>query len=382
MKWSAVRAISLNIASIFIGLCIAVLFGEVMLRVLPIPGVYYNVARFDPLVGSGLYPGATLTYRNDRGEPVNRAINSFGDADKEFELIGDRAKSLYNIGFFGDSYTEARQTPLQNTYFRLVEAKLSGNDVETKSFGISGFSTHQSYLTYKRWAEQFSFDLVVYVFVENDLGDQIREIKKSSSIPYPILDNGSLISDNSFREQNQTKASFIYGLGDYLTAHSLVLATIASRMRLLADYGIKPSLTEEERLMATTSDSGSDGQQFPNVNDVPSSWPDELRDHAKALGKAVILEWTKAARDHSAEFAILYIPRESELSKPVEKQDSWKKWLSELCAEHEIHFIDPSLELIKMQADDKEVYYDHFTAFGHIAVAESFVTWFVKQSDQ
>ncbi|MGI9492665.1 MAG: SGNH/GDSL hydrolase family protein, partial [Geminicoccaceae bacterium] len=66
----------------------------------------------------------------------------------------------------GDSFTEARQIPIEDTYWdRLGKAlddcaTIAGQDVEVLNFGIGGYSTTQSLLAYDLDARRFKPDLV------------------------------------------------------------------------------------------------------------------------------------------------------------------------------------------------------------------------------
>lgn len=366
--------------SVFLALILALILGELILRTIPIPGIQLDNSKFDPLVGSGSYPHSTLTYRNMRGDFVQRKNNSWGYLDVEHKK--EKIKGSYRIGFFGDSYTEAVQVPLENTFFRIIERELENYNVECLAFGNSGLSTLQSYLNYRRWADYFNLDLVIYVFCKNDLGDQIKEIKKSPNIPYAVLTDNGFQIDNSFRERNRFRQRFYFKIGDYLTAHSLVAATLSQRIKLLIKHGIKIKVTKEDRMIATKSEVKSEANRIPNQNDLPSSWPDSWREYATKLGSAVILKWSDEVEGQSRKFAVLYITRSTEMEKETKDQDSWKSWLESLCEKHNITFIDPTAHLIKMKLSGKEIFYDHFTKEGHAAFAGGFVKWFIRNSSK
>lgn len=346
---------------IFLTICIIIivvfLLGELFLRIVPIPGIQFDCAKYDSLVGGGYYPNSTNIYRNDRGDYVKRKINKWGYMDREHER--NKKKEVFRIGFFGDSFTGAIQVPLEGTFFRHIERKLEPYNVQCFSFGVSGFSMLQSYLTCRKWMNFFDIDMIVYVFCENDLGDQIREIKKSDNIPYPILTDNGFEIDNSFRKRRGYRERFYYKIGDYLTAHSLLIATVSQRLRLLFKHGIKFKVNEEDIRVSNNS-----------------SWPIQLKDHAKKLGYAVIKKWNKEVINQSKIFVVLYIPLY--FQNKGESLFLWKNWLRSICNTENITFIDPKDEFLKMSELGKELFYDHFTKDGHIAFAKSFVKWFKK----
>jgi len=358
-------------------LFVAFIASELFLRLLPIAGVKFNLSKFDGITGYRHYPHSLSIYRNSRGDHVKRKNNQLGYLDKEHERM--KKGGSFRVGFFGDSYTEAKQVPLENTFFTLIEDGLEEYNVECLAFGISGFSMLQSYLNCRRWSNLFDLDLVVYVFVDNDLGDQIKEIKKSPNIPYPIPTEDSFKIDWSFRDKNAYKTRIYFRAFDYLTAHSLVVSTIVDRIKLLKKHGIKVTITEEDMLMNTKRDV-NDSNAIPNQNDLPSTWPDSLRAHAQELGSRVLLKWREEVISEHRSFLIVYVPRVSEFEKDTLSQDSWKLWIESLCRKQNIQFLDPSESLIKTQLAGKDVFYDHFTKEGHAAFADAFVNWFVENS--
>ena len=134
--------------------------------------------------------------------------------------------------------------------------------------------------------------------------------------------------------------------------------------------------------MSASPELARDSNRIPGSDALPSTWPKELRDRAKATTEAIILRWSREVRDQSRDFAIIYVPRAKEMHKSAERQDSWKHWLETFCADNDITFIDPSPTLIEAESRGEEVFYDHFTEHGHQAFAESFVKWFRESYPQ
>lgn len=340
-----------------------------MLRVIPIPGINFNYNKADTLTGSGFYPNSICYYRNDRGEFVKRKVNKWGYFDSNYTKEKD--SGVYRIGFFGDSYTQAISVPLDETFHSLIGSNLEDRKIETLSFGVSGYSTYQSYLNSKRWSYFFDLDLIVYVFCENDIGDQIPQIRRVNA-PYPILKNGKIVTDESYLQDNHYRFKSYYKFADYLTSRSLVLATISTRIRLLKDYGIKLRVTDQDREMQ------SNNQVIGPVTqgDNPSRWDDSVRQYAIELECKILQKWQQDAEESSRDFAILYVPRILEMSKATTDQDSWKPYLLESCGVDNIGFIDPTNTLLEYTDRNLEIHYDHFNKYGHAAVAESFLNWF------
>ena len=103
---------------LLVGCLVGSVICEIFLRVLPIPGLTYFIGKYDDTVGMTFYPQSTMTYSGLDGTYVERDINSWGFPDVEHNQ--EKAEGIYRIGFFGDSYTEARQVPIDATFFRMV----------------------------------------------------------------------------------------------------------------------------------------------------------------------------------------------------------------------------------------------------------------------
>ena len=338
---------------------------EVVLRILPIPGTKVSHIAFDEIAGFTYYPGSSSFYVGKNGKRVIRKANKFGYLDKEHLVEkGD----FYRVAFFGDSFVESLQVPLEKAFFRIIEEKSNSEimfpKVETLSFGISSYSTLQSYLTCERWMKELGIDLVVYVFYENDLGDQIKAINSLDMIPYPKLNNGHLSIDDSFAEKYSYKSKEPIRTIKSIRDNSFLLSTVRKRVALL------------KRQAAGAKTIGNSESRTPNQNDFPSEWPPDLRATATELGAAVLLRWNTSVADAGKRFCILYVPRQDQLGIPTDRQDSWKKWLRDFCLSSDIPFIDPTGRLVQYGKQEVSVYNDHFSLAGHIAISEVFVDWF------
>jgi hypothetical protein len=361
----------------FISIFIILAIAEIILRIVPIPGIKFNLAKYDTLTGTGYYPNTTYTYRNDRGDFVKRKINKWGYFDKNYNQ--EKNNSDTRIGFFGDSFTQAVQVPLEETFHYLIGDSLNEKKIETLSFGVSGFSTYQAYLTNIKWTDFFDIDIVVYVFFENDMGDQIRSIKKEPTFPYPLLKDDQLIADNSFKEIGKNKTNLYFKIFDYLTANFLVFATIAERIKLLSEHGVKVKVDEKDRLMNSNKIDSTSIIYPPNLGqtDNPLQWPDSLKNLAINLEKAVLLNWKNQLEKKQKKLVVLYTPKS--IKTPATEQNSWKPFLEKFCLENGIPFIDPTDELMVTQQKGNDVFYDHYTKFGHQAVSRKFISWYLTK---
>ncbi len=382
-KVSAGRRVALVLLlAAFTGI-VALLAAELILRLVPIPGISYHAFYYDAQTGGKNYPGATLIYRNARGDEIRRRTNSWGFPDVEHSLA--REPGVFRIGFFGDSYAEALQVSLEDTFFRVVDDALNARigeleratdrhgkpirKVEAICFGMSGRGTLQSYLECRQWMERCDLDYVVYLFVENDPGDQVPEIKESDIVPYPVISGDSFVVDTSFHDRWGYKDRWPHRTWQYLKAHSLVLSTIEGRLKLLRAYGINRTVDEGER----TGAEGPGGR--PGM--APSTWPDSLVAVGWELTERVLRHWKHEVVRDGRRFVVYRVPREEVLMQPLAGQDSWAPRLHEFCARESIPLVDPTPYLAERAQAGREVYYDHFTPEGHRAFAEAFVSFLV-----
>ncbi len=365
------------VITVTLSVILALVLGEVILQVVFIPGIGYHSYYYDDLTGGRHFPNSTILFRRSGLSEVRRRTNAWGYVDNDHQIV--KASGITRIGFFGDSYTEAIQVPLEDTFFRLIEDTLNTDDLSPKTeclaFGCTGNSMLQAYLESTRWADFFDLDWVVYVFVENDLGDQIPIIKKSDNIPYPYAEGDSFGVDYSFRDRYSNKGSRSHRFAQYLKTKSLLLSTVVERLRLLKRRGIKLRVTEEEMRMAEKTEK----RRIPGPDMVPSSWPDTLVSQAVDLGERIMKKWAREMRTSKRPFVVLYVPREQEINTPYSEQDSWAAWLVDTCRQNNIPFIDPSSRLSIERDRGNNVFGDHLTPRGHTAMAASFVDYYRNQ---
>jgi len=358
------------IITVILIIIFSLIIGEIVLRLLPFPGLEKKVSRFNNLVGTGFNANATVTYRNKRGDYTKRKVNRWGFLDKEWEE--NKAPRTYRIGFFGDSFTEARQVQLEQTFFNIIEKNVADTTLECLSFGISEFSTLQSYITSKQYMNKFDLDIVVYVFYENDPGDNLKEIKKLDYIPYADLKNDTLIIDTSFINNNMYRNTLKYKLVDFSLRRSVLLNTLVQRSKLIHKYGIR--IKNQSAITSPLQNNTVDIDQ----NQRPSTWPDSLYQKAQLIAKKIILKWNKEVVESGKVFVILDVPHPDFWYLPLDKQDTWKKFLLDFAIKENINLIDPTSSFWKYHNSGCDLYYDHLTSCGHEALSRAFIDWFHK----
>ncbi|HBP88431.1 MAG TPA: SGNH/GDSL hydrolase family protein [Nitrospirales bacterium] len=162
---------------------------------------------FDPVRGRVLEPGMEGWFRYEGNAYVK--INSAGFRDVEHSL--QKPKGTYRILLLGDSYTEARQVSLENTFGRKVEEQLQScerllpHKVEVINFGVPGYGNAEELITLRSRGWSYDPDLVLTMFFSgNDLIDNFprAELREHEYIPRPYfhLDQGELKLVYNFQE--------------------------------------------------------------------------------------------------------------------------------------------------------------------------------------
>lgn len=188
-----------SITLICVSALLALAAGELALRLL---GIHYSDSfyDFDFQTGWHLRPGAQGQQRAE-GEALIE-INSHGMRDRERSLA--KPPGAYRVALIGDSFTEAMQVNLDETFGGLLEGRPCPGKgrLEALNFGVSGYGTAQELTVYRQSAARFSPDAVVLVFFAgNDFYNNVRELNPSDAdaAPYYRLQpDGGLSAEPPF----------------------------------------------------------------------------------------------------------------------------------------------------------------------------------------
>src|SRR6185295_16644185 len=194
----------------------------------------YNFPEFyvtDASRGYALRPGVSGWYRKENDVFVR--INS--DGLRDLEHTKTKPPDTIRIAVVGDSYAEALQVPLESTFWFLLSKSLNScsanqKHIEVMNFGVSGYGTAQELLTLREHVWEYSPDIVLLaVTTNNDISDNVRELKRVDQIPYClVLRDGTLVEDQSFQNLKSFKLrqSFIGSLGRWFRDHLRVVQGI------------------------------------------------------------------------------------------------------------------------------------------------------------
>jgi hypothetical protein len=363
------RSILLNLA-LMAGACLLLaLILEGGLRLFPglLPAGNYGHGRFSPDIGMNVM-GGTVTYNKLRH--LTHAPSSLGFLDVEHAR--SKPPGTIRIGFFGDSYTEAMQVPLEKRFFRLLPPTFAGRPVETLAFGLGGWGTVHSLINYRVQAPRFDIDLAVYVFVENDLGDSAYRLQAAQGMPR---------SDKPYARLSGEAPGFTleylrppaahprwYRTAKAIHARSRLAQLLLSRLRLLRIQGAFGPPGGDAG--AGGADMSETAQGVPRSTSLPGTWPEDEAAHVKELGRRLLAAWSDEVRRDGRFLAVLYVPRsEAMLRGDYPLSDTWRPWLGQVTSDLGIPLLDPSEDMAAAMARGVRVYEDHWTEAGHRVVA-------------
>jgi len=288
-RWAA------NAAVFFAGLAVALVAVEIVLRTV----FYFPQPQFlqiDDFLGHRLRPGVSGYYVEEGFSKYS--INSYGFRDREYAF--EKPPGVFRIAVLGDSYVEALQVGLEQTFPKLLEKRLK--KAQVLSFGVSGYGTAQELLAYRRYARRFSPDLVILVFYAgNDISDNSKEISHGYPRPYFLLENGKLVLDTSFRQSRRHRSLRRWGPIYYFLTDHLALAQCLDKWRRDAMRRRRARRIVEERKKAERPIEPGLSRGIFGPPQTP-----ELR-RAWTLTEHLILELDREVRDDGATLTLVTV---------------------------------------------------------------------------
>ena len=188
------------------GLAVGLLVAEVALRVM---GISYPLPYMaDPHVGSRLQPGFSAWFTQE-GHAFVR-INRAGFRDREHAI--EKPADTVRIAVLGDSFAEAVQVPLEETFWSLLAEELrrrgvfGSRNVEILNFGVSGHGTAQQLQMLRHHVWPYQPDIVLLAFFGgNDVRNNSRELEPDTVRPFFTVVGDRLALDESFLEHPDFK---------------------------------------------------------------------------------------------------------------------------------------------------------------------------------
>lgn len=190
----------LSLGSIIVTLLIV----ELIVRIFwPQTGSFYQS---DQTLGARLRPNAKGIATTE-GKRVPITINEYGY--RGWQYPQQKMANVTRIAVLGDSYIEALQMPEDKIATKLLENQLN-QDAQKKhevlAFGVSGYGTTQSYLTYQTYAKQFQPDSVVLTITSgNDIRNNVKKFEQEDQKPYFTIENNELVLNQPVLKESLLK---------------------------------------------------------------------------------------------------------------------------------------------------------------------------------
>lgn len=245
-RMSKLKNLGVNLGLTLGGLLMGVVIGEIGLRVARVEGypkigdvVDSAPTRFhtsDRDLGWKLKPGVSGEWN---GEGVSFVqVNSDGLRDREHTKT--KPPNTLRVAVLGDSFTEAIQVPVEQTFWSKLERKLGNCDavkgrkkVEVINFGVQGYGTAQELMMLRKKVWDYSPDIVVLAFfIGNDVINNSPQLEYDHYRPFFVYDaSGKLVPDMSFRNlppiaRNERAVSFVDRMPSFLVNNSRILQVI------------------------------------------------------------------------------------------------------------------------------------------------------------
>ena len=306
-----------NAILVCLGLIAGLVIGELGLR---IAGISYPVFEaYDHDRGRALKPGKAGWYYGEGGAYVQ--INSQGYRDVEHTK--QKPQGVFRIAVLGDSFTEARQVDIENTFWKKLETTLQdrrefgGQKIEVLNFGIGGYGPAQELLTLKLHALGFSPDLVVLAFCPgNDVAQNSKELIRylqsaNRFAPFYVLRDNRLVLDSSFRALSI----------DYVERRFLLTAIHYSRLLELINQARRAAVIRALQKAPTQShEIGLFDEEFLEPkNEV---WAEAWR-----VNDAIIAEMNNEVLRTGGRFVVVTLTSPIQIDPDVAKREQLKQTL-------------------------------------------------------
>ena len=283
-KRATLKKVFFRLGAITIGLGIAMLMGEIGLRLLQPARLSSSgrerdfFCRFDPELGWAPLPNITaLHQKGDLSGLVHQ--NNYGLRGPD-DMQLNKTTGKRRVLVLGDSYAwgyGVNQTELFSA------PEVHGTNDEILNFGVSGYGTDQEYLFYQRDGTNFVVDEVVVAFNPyNNVAHNLAPNQYGYLKPYFTLENQQLILHTEHIRKSTLRSMF-----SGLNHHSRVW----NLLRVLGNSLERPKGIAEAR------------QSVHGPDDVSE------RDRAGVdLTVAILKKLKDAASAQKADFSVIFVP--------------------------------------------------------------------------
>lgn len=223
------------------GILLAILAGELFIRLLSPQRLDNNLACFEPdstLVFSMQKGYRTIHSSYEFSVPVE--INSFGVRDNE---IPPKTLHATRIIGLGDSFTFGNGVTLEQTFLKRLQACIStvAHPVEVINCGVPAYSPLQEHRFLQKYRSHLQPDIVLLAFfVGNDFVESADLYDTTGNPTLQVVD-GNLVSKLSGEREHSFVRRLTQPLRAYLSMNSHLYVFLRDRSsQLLSLFGLRP----------------------------------------------------------------------------------------------------------------------------------------------
>ncbi|MFH2203856.1 MAG: SGNH/GDSL hydrolase family protein [Elusimicrobiota bacterium] len=290
------------VALLALGSVVGLLLLEGLLR---LAGVSYpNFYDYDYARGGALRAGAAGWWTQE-----GRAyIEISRDGRRDHDYPEQKPAGTLRIAVLGDSYAEALQVPVEETFWSVLGGRLgacgafSGRKVEVLNFGVSGYGTAQEWITLQKHAWRYSPDIVVLAFAAgNDVRNNSRQLDGDPVRPFYLYRDGKLVLDESFREHSRFRRG--------TSGIRPVLGRWRNRLRLLQVLFRIKDVVRVRREVRSAAETAAERPAFePGLDAAVFAPPqDEAWREAWRVTEGIIAAMNREVAARGAEFWVMLV---------------------------------------------------------------------------
>ena len=241
-------------------------------------------------------------------------INSKGLRDREYPY--EKPPGTYRILVLGDSFADALEVPLEDSFQEVLEARLNerlDRPVEVINGGVWGYGNDQELLFYRLEGRKYRPDLVLLAFqpnsdvLENHRGMETRYMGREYKPFFVLGEDGELELVNfPFRvEPEPPPRNLLERVKRFLAANSraypVVGRYVKARLRGIAGWLQRVGVMDP--VPGETVAGGIPMGMYLYAEDYPPEW-----EEAWAVTKAIIAQLRREVEADGAQLAVVVLP--------------------------------------------------------------------------
>ena len=187
------RDLAIRSFAIIISLLALLVVLEVGVRVFQL---FYPVYKLhDPEIGFRYVPDVSLVHFDEESQrDIQTDINQEGFRDVDHTK--PKPPGINRVAVLGVSFVAATQVQFPDVFHQQLQRNLNSESQagwQVLNFGVSGYSTAQSFQVYLDYADGYDPDVVVLcLFLGNDIGDNSPELSRKGRIFHSLDANANL----------------------------------------------------------------------------------------------------------------------------------------------------------------------------------------------